>query len=166
MSDQMNQLFLQNPLQFIQNMAVDIRIFDRTISGRPAWMPIQAQDAWFGLYGAAVCKVIREASFDLEPFSAGHFFNARNFCILRFERQTVTQQFLQVIRELRAKKAQDALNNRNERQAALQQNPNNAIAQTQFEIAQEALGVFKERHADRSDQFVQSQHPIRGYFFP
>lgn len=166
MSDQKNQQFLRDPLNFIQNHAVDIRIFDRTVSGRPGWMPAQPQDSWFGMYGGAVCQVIREAHFDLEPFSAGYFFNQRNFCVLRFDRRTVTQQFLQVVRELRAQKAQDAFDNVQARRLAVQAAPNNAIAQTQLQMAEQRLQTFQASHRDRSDQFVQSQHPIPGYFFP
>ena len=123
MSNQKNQAFLRDPLQFIQQNAVDIRTFDRSISGRPSWMGALDEDVWFGMYGGAVCAVIREAYFDLEPYYSGSLFSRNHFCVLRFDRQSVTQQFLAAIQALKQVNAQKAFDTLQQRKQAFALNP-------------------------------------------
>lgn len=166
MADGKNEAFLQNPLNFIQTTAVDITRFDASITGRTVHMDVIDEDIWFSMF-KALCATLREVAFDLVPrsHSTGFFGITRNFCVLRFDRTTFTQDFITKMGELKNAKANETFQVRN--QALLNRGNNeNSVAWHRWLTAQKALDTFKDRYTSRLDKFVTSNAPIQGYFFP
>lgn len=165
MSDKKNQEFLRDPLKFIQQNAVDIRNFDKSISGRPAGVSRREEDQWFSLYGPDIAKQFREVYLDFEPDYDGPFMKWIQFVVMRLDRRIVTPTFLAALQTFKQQKAQIAFDIL---QKAKQNHANNPSMATQelFESAARSIEAFKARHEDRTRYFVQNRYPIPGYFFP
>ena len=164
MADGKNEAFIQDPLAFIRQNAVDITLFDASISGRPRFMERLDEDVWFEMF-KALCGSFREVAFDLMPRTQGSFFSKRNFCVLRFDRTNFGQAFVDQIKAHRTQKAEETIYAVDRAYQTRGNNPD-LPAYQRWKNAQKALDTFEQRYASQLDKFVTSNQPIQGYFFP
>lgn len=161
-----NELFIADPVAFIKTTAIDITLFDASVTGRPRYMDQAPEDVWFSMHKSLLTS-LHEVAFDLMPRSTGGFLglNAWNFCVLRFDRRTFAQAFLNAIEQLKKDKSAEAV-----QQVQTDYQTRGLVVDSvlyrRYLTAKRALDSFAVRYTSHIDEFVTATAPIRGYFFP